>query len=367
MNIIDGAFCFCTVIQYIINLYFIWLFMLDKSPLILAVESSCDESAVALYSPKDGALANEVYSQIELHRQHGGVVPELAARDHLRRLPVVLQQALESAGKKLQDINIIAYTAGPGLLGALMTGAGYARALAYALHIPAIPIHHMEGHLLSPLLSELKPEIPFIALLVSGGHTQLMAVDAPGHYRLLGETLDDAVGEAFDKTAKLMELPYPGGPELSALAEQGDVTRFSLSRPMINRPGMDFSFSGLKTQVRLLIEAQGSDQQTRADIAAAFQRTIIETLNIKCRRAWQETGYIDLVVAGGVSANHLLRESLQLEAHKLNKRVFFPESSLCGDNALMIAFAAAQRFHGHDSSLAIEVRSRWDLSSLPSY
>ena len=321
--------------------------MTTRAPLILAIESSCDETAVALYSKADGILANEVYSQIELHRQHGGVVPELAARDHLRRLPLVLQQALERAGKTLQDIELIAYTAGPGLLGALMTGAGYARALAYALGIPAIAIHHMEGHLLSPLLAEAQPEVPFVALLVSGGHTQLMAVDAPGKYRLLGQTLDDAVGEAFDKTAKLMGLPYPGGPELAALAEQGDANRFPLPRPMTNRPGMDFSFSGLKTQVRLLIEEH------------------LETLAIKCRRAWQETGYRDLVVAGGVSANRLLRQTLQQEAEKQRRRVYFPPLALCGDNALMIAFAAAQRYDGHDSPLDIAVQARWDLATLP--
>ena len=339
--------------------------MTANAPLILAIESSCDETAVALYSRDEGILANEVYSQIELHRQHGGVVPELAARDHLRRLPLVLQQALERADKTLQDVNLIAYTAGPGLLGALMTGAGYARSLAYALCIPAIAVHHMEGHLLSPLLAETQPEIPFIALLVSGGHTQLMAVDAPGKYRLLGQTLDDAVGEAFDKTAKLMGLPYPGGPELAALAENGDAARFPLPRPMTNRPGMDFSFSGLKTQVRLLIEEEGDDAQTRADIAASFQQAVVETLAIKCRRVWQETGYRDLVVAGGVSANRQLRQTLQNEAEKQRRRVYFPPLALCGDNALMIAFAAAHRYDGHDSPLDIDVRARWELASLP--
>ena len=336
------------------------------TPLILAVESSCDETAVALYSADEGILANEIYSQIELHRAHGGVVPELAARDHLRRLPHILQQALERAGKTLTEINLIAYTAGPGLLGALMTGAGYARALAYGLNIPAIAIHHMEGHLLSPLLdAEARPQLPYIALLVSGGHTQLMAVDAPGSYRLLGQTLDDAVGEAFDKTAKLLGLPYPGGPELAALAAQGNIKRFPLPRPMTNRPGMDFSFSGLKTQVRLLIEEQDDTPQTHADIAAAFQQAVVETLVIKSRRAWQETGYRDLIVAGGVSANRALRDALQKEAEKRGKRVYFPPLALCGDNALMIAYAAAQRYDGHDSPLNITVKARWDLTDLP--
>lgn len=335
-----------------------------QSPLILAIESSCDETAVALYSHSAGILANEVYSQIQLHRQHGGVVPELAARDHLRRLPLLLEQALDKAGKTTKDIDAVAYTAGPGLLGALMTGAGYARALAYGLGIPAIPVHHMEGHLLSPLLATSQPDIPFIALLVSGGHTQLMAVDAPGVYRLLGQTLDDAVGEAFDKTAKLMGLPYPGGPELAALAEDGNPKRFSLPRPMTNRPGLDFSFSGLKTQVRLLIEAQSDDRQTRADIAAAFQQAVIETIIIKCRRAWQHTGYRDLVVAGGVSANTELRRLLNAEAVKLEKRTFFPPQALCTDNALMIAFVGAHRYTGKDSPLDIAVKARWDLTTL---
>ena len=336
------------------------------APLILAVESSCDETAVALYSADEGILANEVYSQIELHRVHGGVVPELAARDHLRRLPHILHRALERADKTLANLDLIAYTAGPGLLGALMTGAGYARALAYGLNIPAIAIHHMEGHLLSPLLdAAAQPQLPYIALLVSGGHTQLMAVDAPGSYRMLGQTLDDAVGEAFDKTAKLLGLPYPGGPELAELAARGDGKRFPLPRPMTNRPGMDFSFSGLKTQVRLLIEEQGGDPHTRADIAAAFQQAVVDTLVIKSRRAWQETGYRDLIVAGGVSANRALRHALQQEAGKHGKRVHFPPLALCGDNALMIAYAAAQRYDGHDSPLAISVKARWDLADLP--
>lgn len=333
---------------------------------ILAAESSCDESAVAIYDTTHGILANEVYSQIPLHRLHGGVVPELAARDHMRRLPVLLKQALDIASCQLQQIDIFAYTAGPGLLGALMTGAAFIRSLAFAHNKPALGIHHMEGHLLSPMLGGEQPNYPFIALLVSGGHTQLMAVRAPGDYRLLGQTLDDAVGEAFDKTAKLMGLPYPGGPELAKLAKQGDATRFILPRPMVNRPGMDMSFSGLKTQVRLLIEAQNKhDQQAYADIAASFEHSIAETLAIKCKRAWLHTGYRDLVVAGGVSANLTLRRTLLDTAAQLNKKIFFPPLELCGDNALMIAYAASWRTaQAGTLPLSIDVQARWPLEQI---
>ena len=338
---------------------------MSTSPLILGVESSCDETAIALYQRDTTIAVNEIFSQIELHRLYGGVVPELAARDHLKRLPVLLQSALQQAGKTLADVDGIAYTAGPGLLGALMTGAGFARSLAYALNIPAIAVHHMEGHLLSPLLADPAPEYPFIALLVSGGHTQLMAVNAPGDYQLLGQTLDDAVGEAFDKTAKLMGLPYPGGPELAQLAEQGNATRFPLPRPMTNRPGMDFSFSGLKTQVRLLIDSESHDAQTQADIAAAFQAAIVDTLLIKCRRAFAHTGYSRLVVAGGVSANRRLREHLQTYAAQHGKSVYFPPLAVCTDNALMIAHVGSLRFAQAQQDLAVNVRARWPLDKLP--
>ena len=338
---------------------------MSTSPLILGVESSCDETAIALYQRDTAIAVNEIFSQIELHRLYGGVVPELAARDHLKRLPVLLQSALQQAGKTLADVDGIAYTAGPGLLGALMTGAGFARSLAYALNIPAIAVHHMEGHLLSPLLADPAPEYPFIALLVSGGHTQLMAVNAPGDYQLLGQTLDDAVGEAFDKTAKLMGLPYPGGPELAQLAEQGNAARFPLSRPMTNRPGMDFSFSGLKTQVRLLIDSESHDVQTQADIAAAFQAAIVDTLLIKCRRAFAHTGYSRLVVAGGVSANRRLREHLQTYAAQHGKSVYFPPLAVCTDNALMIAHVGSLRFAQAQQDLAVNVRARWPLDELP--
>lgn len=349
--------------------------------IILAVESSCDESAIAIYSTTRGALANVVYSQIPLHREYGGVVPELAARDHLRRLPYLLQEALQTADLTLSDLHAIAYTSGPGLLGALMTGASFAKSLAYGLGLPAYPIHHMEGHLLSPMLAEKQPEYPFIALLVSGGHTQLIAVERAGSYRLLGQTLDDAIGEAFDKTAKLLGLPYPGGAELAKLAEKGNPKRFDLPRPMVNRQGMDFSFSGLKTQVRLLIESSTPDDYP--DIASSFQSAVVDTVVIKCKRAWQATGYRDLVVAGGVSANLALRSALQDEAKSLKKEVYFPPLAICGDNALMIAFACAERYFGKfafacaeryfgqsesasiTDDLAIDVKAKWDLANLP--
>lgn len=338
--------------------------MIDHN--ILAVESSCDETGIAIYNPLRGILANQIYSQIDMHRAYGGVVPELAARDHLKRLPTLLNQALDEAKLALKDIHSIAYTAGPGLLGALMTGASYARSLAYALNLPSQPIHHMEGHLLSPFLDPTaQPTFPFIALLVSGGHTQLLAVKGVGNYQLLGQTLDDAVGEAFDKTAKIMGLPYPGGPELAALAKNGNPEQFPMPRPMVNRPGMEFSFSGLKTHVRLLIEEQPDDAQTYADIAASFQKTIVDTLIIKCRRAWKETGFRDLVISGGVSANHALRAGLESEAKALKKRVFFPPLHICGDNALMIAYAASCHLEkAHRDHLTIPTKARWSLEQI---
>lgn len=332
---------------------------------LLAVETSCDECALAIYEADSGqVLANLVHSQIALHRLYGGVVPELAARDHLARLPTLLSEALRQAQLNLRQLKAVAYTAGPGLLGALLTGACYGKALAYGLDIPSLAVHHMEGHLLSPFLAAEKPEFPFVALLVSGGHSLLVAVRGLGQYELLGQTLDDAVGEAFDKTAKLLGLPYPGGPELAALATDGDPQRFPLPRPMTNRPGMDLSFSGLKTQVRLLIEER--PREDWPDIAASFQAAVIDTLVIKCRRAWQATGFRDLVVAGGVSANLALREALGQEAGKGGRRVFFPPLNLCGDNALMIAHAAAWRYGKNlpTPDLNIQVRARWDLTSL---
>ena len=277
---------------------------------VLGIETSCDETGVAVYDTESGLRAHALYSQIALHAEYGGVVPELASRDHVRKLLPLIRQTLAESGMTVADIDGVAYTAGPGLVGALMVGAATGRALAWSLDVPAIGVHHMEGHLLAPLLEDpgLKP--PFVALLVSGGHTQLVAVDAIGAYRLLGETLDDAAGEAFDKTAKLMGLPYPGGPELARLAESGQPGRFKFSRPMTDRPGLDFSFSGLKTQVLLAWQRSDRSEQTRADVAHAFEEAIVETLAIKCRRALAQTGARRLVVAGGVGANRRLRAQL---------------------------------------------------------
>ncbi|MBP3194455.1 MAG: tRNA (adenosine(37)-N6)-threonylcarbamoyltransferase complex transferase subunit TsaD [Cardiobacteriaceae bacterium] len=345
---------------------------------ILAFESSCDETGVAIYRGDEygngEVLANEIFSQIDLHRVYGGVVPELAARDHLKRLPVLLYSALDTANLDLSAIDLIAYTAAPGLPGALLTAASFARTLAYARKIPALPVHHLEGHLLSPLLAADKPDVPFLAMLLSGGHSQILAVEKIGSYRLLGQTLDDAVGEAFDKTAKLLDLPYPGGREIAKLAEEGDVDRYSLPLPMSKKAGLDMSFSGLKTAVRLLIEREltgknpedANYRQIRADIAASFQKTVVESLLQKARRAWREFQYRDLVLAGGVAANTLLRQKMTEEAKKLGKRVFFPDLELCGDNALMIAFAASFRAsYASCENLAIKTYPRMDLANLP--
>ncbi|HSR65854.1 MAG TPA: tRNA (adenosine(37)-N6)-threonylcarbamoyltransferase complex transferase subunit TsaD, partial [Xanthomonadaceae bacterium] len=309
---------------------------------VLGIETSCDETGVAVYdtarSGADGLRAQAVYSQVALHAEYGGVVPELASRDHVRKLLPLVRQTLGEARLSVQDLDGVAYTAGPGLVGALLVGAGVARALAWALDLPAIGVHHMEGHLLAPLLEapDLRP--PFVALLVSGGHTQLVAVDAIGDYRLLGETLDDAAGEAFDKTAKLMGLPYPGGPQLARLAEQGRAGAFTFARPMTDRPGLDFSFSGLKTQV--LLAWQGSDrgEATRADVARGFEDAVVDTLAIKCARALDAAGCRTLVVAGGVGANQRLRAKLHEMAARRGGRVVFPRPALCTDNGAMIAF-----------------------------
>jgi len=294
------------------------------------------------------------------------VVPELASRDHVRKLLPLVRQTLAEAGLSTRDLDGVAYTAGPGLVGALLVGAGVARALAWALEIPAIAVHHMEGHLLAPLLEdpELKP--PFVALLVSGGHTQLVAVEAMGQYRLLGETLDDAAGEAFDKTAKLMGLPYPGGPQLAKLAELGTPGRFKFARPMTDRPGLDFSFSGLKTQVLLAWKASDQGEQTRADIARGFEDAVVDTLAIKCGRALDAAGCETLVVAGGVGANRRLREKLQAMARARGGQVRFPRPALCTDNGAMIAFAGALRLEaGQHEDAAVHVTPRWDMATLP--
>lgn len=341
--------------------------------IILGFESSCDETGVAAVCTERGLLAHALYSQIAMHQEYGGVVPELASRDHIRRVVPLTRQVLEQSGLHLHDIDAVAYTAGPGLAGALLVGASVAQAFAWSRGLPAIPIHHLEGHLLSPLLADPKPEFPFIALLVSGGHTQLMRVDGVGCYSLLGETLDDAAGEAFDKTAKLMGLPYPGGPALARLAEQGDATRFDLPRPMLHSGDLDFSFSGLKTavltKVKALEPSGGLDAQTRADLAAATQGAIVDVLAAKSIRALKQTGLRRLVVAGGVGANKLLRAKLDAALKPMKACAFFPPLEFCTDNGAMIAFAAAQRVNAGLAVLdaqahAFTIRPRWDLADI---
>lgn len=333
---------------------------------VLGIESSCDETGVALYDSAKGLLAQALYSQIDLHAAYGGVVPELASRDHIRKLLPLIRQTLAESGLNLADIDGIAYTAGPGLVGALMVGAATGRAMAWALGVPAIAVHHMEGHLLAPLLEAEPPEAPFVALLVSGGHTQLMLVKAIGDYELLGETLDDAAGEAFDKTAKLMGLPYPGGPQLANAALNGRAGVFKFARPMVNRPGLDFSFSGLKTQVLLAWQASQRSEQDMADIALAFEQAVVDTLAIKCERALALTGYSRLVVAGGVGANRYLREQLQQRVAARGGRVYFPRPDLCTDNGAMIAYAGFLRLQaGQSEPPLVACKPRWDLAGLP--
>ncbi|MCX7042356.1 MAG: tRNA (adenosine(37)-N6)-threonylcarbamoyltransferase complex transferase subunit TsaD [Gammaproteobacteria bacterium] len=333
---------------------------------ILGIETSCDETGVAVYDTDAGLRAHALFSQIALHAEYGGVVPELASRDHVRKLLPLVRQTLAEAGLAVDDLDGVAYTAGPGLVGALMVGAAAGRALAWSLGIPAIGVHHMEGHLLAPLLESDPPQPPFVALLVSGGHTQLVAVEGVGRYRLLGESLDDAAGEAFDKTAKMMGLPYPGGPELARLAATGRPGAFKFSRPMTDRPGLDFSFSGLKTQVLLAWKACDQSDAVRADIARGFEDAVVDTLAIKCERALAATGMKTLVVAGGVGANLRLRERLDTMARRLRGRVCFPRPEFCTDNGAMIAFAGALRLQaGQHENEAVTVFPRWDMASLP--
>ena len=337
---------------------------------VLGIESSCDETGVAVYdtalSGAAGLRAHAVYSQIALHAQYGGVVPELASRDHVRKLLPLVRQTLAEAGLTIDEIDGVAYTAGPGLVGALLVGAGVARSLAWALDVPAVAVHHMEGHLLAPLMEDDAPEPPFVALLVSGGHTQLVAVDAIGSYRLLGETLDDAAGEAFDKTAKMMGLPYPGGPQLAKLAEGGTPGVFRFARPMTDRPGLDFSFSGLKTQVLLAWRNSDQSDATRADIARGFEDAVVDTLAIKCERALDAAGCDTLVIAGGVGANKRLRAKLTDMCAKRGGRACFPRPALCTDNGAMIAFAGALRLEaGQREDAAVHVTPRWDMATLP--
>lgn len=337
---------------------------------VLGIETSCDETGVAVYDSEAGLLAHALHSQIELHNEYGGVVPELASRDHVRKCVPMVDEILNSAGCTRHDIDGIAYTAGPGLLGALLVGATVGRTLAWAWGIPAVGVHHMEGHLLAPMLEHPAPAFPFVALLVSGGHTQLVEVRGIGQYHLLGESLDDAAGEAFDKTAKLLDLDYPGGPQISRLAEQGQPERFVFPRPMTDRPGLDFSFSGLKTFALTTIRQQAAadglpDAQTSADIAWAFQEAVVDTLAIKCRRAIEQTGLQQLVIAGGVSANRRLREKLQ-QALAGKASVFYARPEFCTDNGAMIAFAGCQRLlAGQHEPLAIHALARWSLESLP--
>lgn len=349
---------------------------------ILGIETSCDETGIAIYDdgqgdlPK-GILAHQLYSQIAVHADYGGVVPELASRDHVRKTIPLIQAVLKEANLTPQDLDGVAYTAGPGLVGALLVGCSIGRSLAYGWNLPAVPVHHMEGHLLAPMLEDEVPEFPFVALLVSGGHTMLVRVDGIGQYKLLGESVDDAAGEAFDKTAKLLGLDYPGGPALSKMAESGVEGRFKLPRPMTDRPGLDFSFSGLKTAAGTLvrqqcIDAQGNSlneellKQTHADIANAFQQAVVDTLAIKCKRALKQENLNRLVIAGGVSANTALREKLATTTQKLGGRVFYPRPEFCTDNGAMIAYAGLQRLKaGTQADLAFKATPRWSLDSLP--
>ncbi|WP_339673339.1 tRNA (adenosine(37)-N6)-threonylcarbamoyltransferase complex transferase subunit TsaD [Dasania marina] len=337
---------------------------------VLGIETSCDETGIALYDSEQGLLAEALYSQIEIHAEYGGVVPELASRDHIRKTLPLIEQVLVEAGLGRSDIDAVAYTSGPGLVGALMVGAMIGRGLAYALQVPAIGVHHMEGHLLAPMLEERPPEFPFIALLVSGGHTQLVRVDGIGQYKLLGESLDDAAGEAFDKAAKMLGLTYPGGPMVAKLAEQGDNSRFEFPRPMVKHPGLDFSFSGLKTFTLNTVNKHKNEQgeldaQTQADIACAFQQAVVSTLVIKCKRALQQEDLKRLVIAGGVSANKKLRADLATALAKIKAQVFYARPEFCTDNGAMIAYAGCQRLvAGQQDGLAVKTRPRWPMDQL---
>lgn len=331
---------------------------------VLGIETSCDETGVAVYDTQQGLLAHRLYSQIQLHAQYGGVVPELASRDHVRKLVPLIQQVLAASGTQ-NNIDGIAYTQGPGLIGALLVGASVGRSLAWGWKVPAVGVHHMEGHLLAPMLEAEPPAFPFLALLVSGGHTQLVQVDDIGAYKLLGESIDDAAGEAFDKTAKLLGLGYPGGPALAKLAEQGNPDRFNFPRPMTNRPGLDFSFSGLKTFALNTWQNAAQDAQSKADIAYAFQAAVIDTLAIKCRRALKQTGLKRLVIAGGVSANQRLRSELQRFAQDWGIQVYYPRLEFCTDNGAMIAYAGSLRLqNGFHEPLAFRATPRWPLDTL---
>mgnify|MGYP001388346826 FL=1 len=334
--------------------------------LILGIESSCDETGLALYDTEEGLISQALHSQVDLHADYGGVVPELASRDHVRKITPLTRLVLKDAKKSLSDLDGIAYTAGPGLMGALLVGASFAKSLAWSLNIPSIGVHHMEAHLLAPLIETTNaPDLPFMALLVSGGHTQLVHVKALGDYKILGESLDDAAGEAFDKTAKLLGLGYPGGPKIAAKAEFGDPTRFKFPRPMTDRPGLDFSFSGLKTFALNTVHNNSPlSEQDKADIALAFELAAVDTLTIKCKRAIDQTRVKHLVIAGGVSANTRLREKL---SSSLSAQVIYAPLELCTDNGAMIAYAGALRLQaGQSSDLSITTKARWPMDQLES-
>ena len=338
--------------------------------LVLGIETSCDETGVALYDSDRGLLAHTLYSQVKLHAEYGGVVPELASRDHVRKILPMLNKVMDQAAVDKSDLDGIAYTAGPGLMGALMVGGSMATALGYALDIPVLGVHHMEGHLLAPMLEDRPPNFPFVALLVSGGHTQLVSVLGIGQYELMGESVDDAAGEAFDKTAKLLDLDYPGGPVLAEMADRGQIDRFSFPRPMTDRPGLDFSFSGLKTFTRNLIEKNRGDDvlpddQTILDICAGFQEAVVDTIVIKCTRAVRQAKMKTLVIAGGVSANSRLRHKLEVALEKEGVEVFYARHEFCTDNGAMIAYAGCQRLlAGQRNPLLISATPRWPLDQL---
>jgi N6-L-threonylcarbamoyladenine synthase len=333
--------------------------------LVLGIESSCDETGIALYDTEQGLLAHALHSQIDMHAEYGGVVPELASRDHIRRALPLTQHVLKAADRTLQDIDGVAYTQGPGLAGALLVGTSIAESLAFTLNVPTVGVHHLEGHLLAPLLEANPPAFPFVALLVSGGHTQLMRVSGIGDYELLGDTLDDAAGEAFDKTAKLLGLGYPGGPALSKLATQGKLGQFKLPRPLLNSGDLNFSFSGLKTAVLTLVNENELNDETKADIAYEFQEAVTEVLTAKCMAALRETGLDNLIVSGGVGANARLRERLNQATQRRLCKVSYPRLEFCTDNGAMIAFAGAMRMlHAQRDDYAFTVRPRWDLAEL---
>jgi len=337
--------------------------------LVLGIESSCDETGIALYDSEAGLLSHALHSQVAMHAEYGGVVPELASRDHIRRVVPLLREALARSGRQLAEVDAVAYTRGPGLSGALLVGCAFAEALALSIGKPTIPVHHLEGHLLSPLLSSTPPSFPFVALLVSGGHTQLMRVTGVGEYELLGETLDDAAGEAFDKSAKMLGLPYPGGALLSKLAEQGDPEKYSLPRPMLHSGDLSFSFSGLKTAVLTLVREQGESltETFKADAARAFQEAIVEVLVKKSLKAMKQTGLKQLVVAGGVGANKQLRATLDREAKRKQFRVYYPELEFCTDNGAMIALAGCLRLQSGTPAKeagSFAVQPRWPLMEM---